>query len=166
MTMKRRSRAGFARKSRRPRYRWGRFSLTAGSLLAPAGSETIVVLMNASNDHEGHTLERVIMQVRLTSGVNDAGTFSYAMGMVMWVDEASSNPPDPGSDAAPWMYLYKDGMTTLTGISLGESRRYDIDVRTRRKLTQQSELIFVFEAVANSFALNIDLQGRFLERIG
>ena len=165
MSPRRSVRRGSSRSGRRPRYRWGRFTLEAASLQAVTGSELTVILMAGSNTHEGHTLVRVIMDLNLTSGSADSGTYLWSIGMVLWPAEVGTQVLDPRDDAGPWLYLRQGAKTTVAGVSLGSTNSYQIDVRAQRKLSEQDELQLVLESGGMAGALNVDLQGRFLERI-
>ena len=93
-----------------------------------------------------------------------SGDYPFTFGFMM-VDAdagAAGATPDPQTDvSSPWLYwrqghLHVRSNTTLTDF------HYQIDIKARRRITTQSDLVFIAESGGMQANVDITLGGRVL----
>ena len=112
-------------------------------------------------DNQGRTILRIIADINLQFAIN--GFSGGSIGIYVDTAEAvaAGATMEPRSDSAPWMWLRQFNMTT-DATSTNRMMHIPVDVKARRKLDAQSELMLVFESGGLIAALGLEIQGRVL----
>lgn len=148
--------------SRRRQLIWGRFELN--------NTETTLVARDLLSGYESemgvtHSPGITIMRIRGTlnyMATTPADALAFLdMGIAVFEDsQASSSAPNPGSDSYDWMWLFHDGYTTpahessAVPLYVRQSRRIEVDVKSKRKIDGLNKSLFVVINVSDSMQVN------------
>ena len=120
-------------------------------------------LLGSTVDNQGRTILRIVGDLYLLP-IDQAGPNVGSFGVYVDTAEAvaAGATMEPRSDSAPWMLLRQFAMSLNAATSPNTFTHFSIDIRARRRLDAQSELMLILESGGMIGVMTINLQGRVL----
>ena len=120
-------------------------------------------LLGSTVDNQGRTILRVVGDLWFDTSTF-TGFFGFSYGMYVDTAEAvaAGATMEPRSDSASWMLLQQQNIGVGTNVGTDRAKHRPFDVRARRRLDAQSQLMLIFESAGMANVLNVELQGRVL----
>ena len=166
MTTARRTSRSRRSSGRRRSYEWVRWLSEDLGLIGGGGSQTAIRLLSADVRNPGSTIVRICGMYNAFPQAVPAivGEYSWSWGLIMIPEEqfVAGAYFDPQNDSAQWLDLGLETLRVDNSVSAPAVFRYEIDVKVKRKLTAQSELMLIFNSLGNPATLALNTIGRTL----